>query len=85
MDTNQRSAGIILKTRLCNKLHPDNFPQMTGKMAAVLGYVLDVPFVQPRITAITVSTDGCLSPTQTSLDSDAFYATTGIWFATGAR
>jgi hypothetical protein len=59
METQQHSAGSILKTRLCNKLSPDNFPQMTGKMAAVVGYVL-VPFVQPRITAITVTTDGCL-------------------------
>ena len=54
METQQHSAGAILKTRLCNKLHPDNFTQMTGKMAAVLDYLLDVSFVQPRITAITV-------------------------------
>jgi hypothetical protein len=60
METQQHSAGAILKTRLCNKLNPDNFPQMTGKMAAVLGYLLDVSFVQPRITAITVTSDGCL-------------------------
>jgi len=56
MDTNQGSAGAILKTRLCNKLHPDNFSQM----AAVVGYLLDVQFVKPRITAITVTSDGCL-------------------------
>ncbi|HYT20174.1 MAG TPA: hypothetical protein VEW05_08075 [Candidatus Polarisedimenticolia bacterium] len=54
------SAETVIKTRLSNKLHPDNFSQMSGKMAAVLGYLLDVPFMQPRITAITVTADGCL-------------------------
>lgn len=62
MEAQQHSAGVILKTRLCDKLNPDNFPKMTGKMAAVLGYLLDVPFVQPRITAITVA-DNCLLDT----------------------
>ena len=84
MDTNQCSAEAVLKTRLCNKLHPDNFTQMTGTMAAVVGYLLDVPFVQPRITAITVATTAFL-PTQTSLDSDMFSATIVIWFATGTH
>ena len=60
MDTQQHSAGAILKTRLCNKLNPDNFPRMTGKMAAVLGYLLDVSFARPRLTAITVTNDGCM-------------------------
>jgi hypothetical protein len=59
MDTKQHSAEVLLKTRLLNKLHPDNFTQMTGTMAAVVGYLLDVPFVRPRITAITVA-DNCL-------------------------
>ena len=60
METQQHSsAEAVIKTRLSNKLHPDNFTQMTDTMAAVVGYLLDVPFVQPRITAITVA-DNCL-------------------------
>ncbi len=60
MDANQQTAEAVLKTRLLNKLHPENFTHMTGKMAAVLGYLLDVSFVQPRITDITVTADGCI-------------------------
>jgi hypothetical protein len=60
MDTNQHSAEVVLKTRLSNKLHPENFTQMTGTMAALLGYLLDTAFVRPSITAITVTSDGYL-------------------------
>jgi hypothetical protein len=60
MDTQQHSADAVIKTRLFNKLHPENFSQMTGKMAAVIGFLLDVRFVRTTITAITVTHDGCL-------------------------
>jgi hypothetical protein len=60
MDTNQHSAETILKNRLTNKLHPENFANMSGTMAGVISYLLDVSFVKPTITQIAVTSDGCL-------------------------
>ena len=43
-----------------NKLHPENFANMSGTMAGVMSYLLDVSFVKPTITRIAVTSDGCL-------------------------
>jgi hypothetical protein len=60
MDTKQSSAERLLRTRLLKKLNPENFRQVTGTMAAVLGFLLDTAFLRPSITAITVTSDGYL-------------------------
>jgi hypothetical protein len=43
---------------LVQKLDPVNFPPMSGLVAAIVGYVLDVTFIEPRIAEITVTSDG---------------------------
>jgi hypothetical protein len=43
---------------LVQKLDPVNFPPMSGLMAAIVGYVLGVTFIEPRIVEIAVTTDG---------------------------
>ena len=43
---------------LVQKLDPVNFPKMSGVMAAVLGFVLDVSFIEPTIAEIAVTSDG---------------------------
>jgi hypothetical protein len=43
---------------LVQKLDPVNFPRMSGLMAAIVGYVLGVTFIEPRIVEIAVTTDG---------------------------
>lgn len=50
MDTKQDSSDARLRTRLLSKLNPENFRQMSGAMAAVLGFLLDTAFVRPSIT-----------------------------------
>jgi hypothetical protein len=60
MDTRQDSTDARLRTRLFNKLTPENFRQMSGTTAAVLGFLLDAAFVRPSITAITITSDGYL-------------------------
>jgi hypothetical protein len=60
MDTKQDSSDARLRTRLLSKLNPENFRQMSGAMAAVLGFLLDTAFVRPSITAITITSDGYL-------------------------
>lgn len=57
MNTPQQ-AKASLHYRLTQKLDPSRFPRMSGVMAALVGFVLDTAFVEPRIAEIFVSQDG---------------------------
>ena len=43
---------------LSDKLHPKRFPGMSGKMAAVVGYILGRRWTRPRIVELVVTSDG---------------------------
>ena len=43
---------------LSEKLRPDQFSDMSGKMAAIIGYVLGEAWTDPEITALSVTSDG---------------------------
>ena len=43
---------------LADKLRPDRFTAMSGRMAAIVGYILDEPWTEPAIVALSVTTDG---------------------------
>jgi hypothetical protein len=43
---------------LTEKLHPDRFTAMSGKMAAIVGYILGESWTEPEITALSVTSDG---------------------------
>jgi hypothetical protein len=43
---------------LGDKLHPRRFPGMSGRMAAVVGYILDRRWSRPRIVELVVTSDG---------------------------
>ena len=43
---------------LADKLCPDRFSEMSGKMAAILGYILDEAWTEPAIVALSVTSDG---------------------------
>jgi Resolvase, N terminal domain len=47
-----------VKTRLNRKLNPSRFPHMSGLMAAIIGHILDVTFVNPAIGQIVITSDG---------------------------
>jgi hypothetical protein len=47
-----------VKDQLVTKLRPDRFTAMSGKMAAVVGYILDERFSEPSISELVVTTDG---------------------------
>ncbi len=47
------------RIRLQQKLHRI-VPQLSESMAAVTGFIVDYPFVQPKITELTVTTDGAV-------------------------
>ena len=57
MNTPQQTKAS-LHYRLIQKLDPSQFPRMSGVMAALVGFVLDTAFVEPRIAEIFVSQDG---------------------------
>lgn len=39
------------------KLHPRRFPNMSGKMAAIVGYLLDEAYANPVIVEMCVTSD----------------------------
>jgi hypothetical protein len=43
---------------LTDKLHPDRFSEMSGKMAAIVGYILGESWTEPEIAALSVTSDG---------------------------
>ncbi len=49
-----------LNTRLVRKLHPGRFPEMSTKMAAIVGCILDRQFARPSIAALFITSDGCV-------------------------
>ncbi len=55
-----QGSHAAIEARLRRKLHPDRFTAMSGRMAALVGYVLDTVFVEPRIWELYLTTDGFL-------------------------
>jgi hypothetical protein len=47
-----------MKEQLAEKLRPDRFTAMTGKMAAIVGYILDERWTEPAISEVVVTSDG---------------------------
>ena len=47
-----------LRARLIRKLDPSRFPGMSGKMAAIVGYILEARFADPAIAELVVTSDG---------------------------
>jgi hypothetical protein len=43
---------------LIDKLRPDRYAAMSGKMAAIVGYILDQRFTDPAISELVVTSDG---------------------------
>lgn len=42
------------------KLHPGRFARMSGKMAAIVGFICDERFTRPAITELVITGDGFL-------------------------
>jgi hypothetical protein len=49
---------MSVRDQLVTKLRPDRFTAMSGKMAAVVGYILDERFSDPSISELVVTSDG---------------------------
>jgi hypothetical protein len=51
-------TGTAQRGMLNSKLHPKRFPGMSGKMAAIVGYILGETFTDPSITEMAITSDG---------------------------
>lgn len=47
-----------MREALIEKLRPDRFTAMSGRMAAIVGYILDERFTDPAISELVVTSDG---------------------------
>lgn len=47
-----------MRNQLVAKLRPDRFTARSGKMAAIVGYILDERFSDPAISELVVTSDG---------------------------
>ena len=47
-----------MREQLVAKLRPDRFTAMSGKMAAIVGYILDEHFSEPATAELVVTSDG---------------------------
>lgn len=47
-----------MRELLIEKLRPDRFTAMSGKMAAIVGYILEERFSDPAISELVVTSDG---------------------------
>lgn len=52
------SKTAAVSPELKKKLHPQRFPGMSGKMVAIVGFILDEVFTDPHITEMAVTSDG---------------------------
>ena len=53
-----RETMRTMREILIDKLRPDRFTAMSGKMAAIVGYILEEPFSDPAISELVVTSDG---------------------------
>ena len=54
----QSTDALPVQTLLRQKFHPFRHPHMSHLMAAVVGFVIDAPFGDPRIADMIVTPDG---------------------------
>jgi len=47
-----------VRDSLIEKLRPERFTAMSGRMAAIVGYILDEPLAEPVIGELVVTSDG---------------------------
>jgi hypothetical protein len=47
-----------MRDALIDKLRPERFTAMSGRMAAIVGYILDESFTDPAISELVVTSDG---------------------------
>lgn len=49
---------VVVRDNLVAKLRPDRFSAMSGRMAAIIGYIVDERLSDPAISELVVTSDG---------------------------
>jgi hypothetical protein len=57
MNSSQQFSSAHLKSALTRKLN-SLLPRVSGKMAAIIGFLLNATYIEPHIVEITVTSDG---------------------------
>lgn len=57
MKAHQSESTKLFRT-LVQKLHPKRFPRMSGRMAAIVAFLIDHQVARPAIANIVVTSDG---------------------------
>lgn len=47
-----------IESRVRQKLSPRRFPGMSGRMAAIVGYILGISVTKPELVEIVITSDG---------------------------
>lgn len=64
------NAAIVQTMTLADKLHPERFTAMSGRMSAIVAYILDEGWTEPAIGALSVTSDGFVT-TETAFFGEA--------------
>jgi hypothetical protein len=54
------SEKLTLQDSVADKVHPRRFPRMSGKMAAILGHLLNQTWTDPAMVELVITSDGFL-------------------------
>jgi hypothetical protein len=54
------SENLTLQDSVAAKVHPQRFPNMSGKMAAILGHLLNQTWTDPAMVELVITSDGFL-------------------------
>ena len=49
-----------MEKTIAEKLHPNRFPNMSGKMAGLIGFIIGETWIEEPITSMIVTSDGYL-------------------------
>jgi hypothetical protein len=56
--TKKQTRTASIETRVKQKLNPRRFTGMSGKMAAIVGYILGTSITTPELVEIVITSDG---------------------------
>lgn len=64
---------------LADKLHPRRFAAMSGKMAAIVAYLLGEVWTEPHILELSITSDGILSAFTSHYRHDWLGTVSSLW------
>ncbi len=66
------ACGSFKSRLVSGKLHPIFFPDLTPEFAAIVGFILDLPYTRPKIIGVTIQ-EGVIFAACPSEDEKPFF------------